>query len=103
MAEGRPRQRAALEMTCRRRLIATKRLAARPRPVDRASALETSFDGSQFPAVTRDGCSRVGQQRSQVRLGQQVALDLQDQPRELGAIGNGHALTLPAPVGRALF
>ena len=84
-------------MTRRRRV-----LVSRPHPVDRASALETSFDCSQFPAVTCDGCSRVGQQRSQVRLGQQFALDLQDQPPEVGAIGNRHALTLPAPVGRAL-
>ena len=84
-------------MTRRRRV-----LVSRPHPVDRASALEASFDCSQFPAVTCDGCSGVGQQRSQMRLGQQFALDLQDQPPEVGAIGNGHALTLPAPVGRAL-
>jgi hypothetical protein len=74
----------------------------RPHPIDRAIALETSFDFSQFPAVIRDGCPGGSQQRSEVRLRQQVALDLQDQPRELGAIGTGHALTLPAPVGRAL-
>jgi len=72
----------------------------RPHP---ATALQASFDFLQIPAVIGDGVTRGGQQRSQVRLGQQVAFDLQDQPRELGAIGNGHTPTLPASVARALY
>ena len=97
-AEGRRQRRAGLEMRRRRRV-----LAVRPNPVNRARALETSLDGSQVPAVIRDACAGGGQQRAQLRLRQQVALDLQDQPRKLGAIGHGHTPTLTVPVAPALY
>ena len=56
---------------------------------------QTGFDGSQIPPVTGDGDAGCGQQRSQARLSQQVALDLQNQPLELGAIWSDHGPKLP--------
>ena len=40
--------------------------------------------------MIRDGLIGGGQQRSQLGLGQQVALDLQEQPLELSAIYVAH-------------
>jgi hypothetical protein len=62
-----------------------------------------SFDGSQFLPATGDRCTGGVQQRSQVRLSQQVTLDLQDQALELGSICSGHRPTLPVLVHGALY
>jgi len=51
-----------------------------------SSARSTSFEVSQFPPVTGDGCAGGGQKHSELRLSQQGTLNLQDQPREPGAI-----------------
>ena len=59
------------------------------------SALETGFERSEFLPVASNGGSGDGQQRSHVRLSQQVTLDLQDEPPTLGAEMRIHALRLP--------
>jgi len=58
---------------------------------DTVSAPDTSLDSSQFLTVASDGCVGHSQQDSQLCLGNQVTLDLQDQPLEHGAICIGHA------------
>ena len=67
-------------------------------PLDALSALDPSFDASQPVPVISDGCIGGGQQQSQLCLSQQVALDLPDQPLELGAICNGHGINIPVLV-----
>jgi hypothetical protein len=52
----------------------------------RRSARNTSFEISQFLPATGDGCVGGGQEHSELRSNQQVTLNLQGQPRELGAI-----------------
>ena len=54
------------------------------------NALDASLDAARFFPVTTHGRPSSRQQRSQVRLRGQVALDLQNQPLEFGAIGSGH-------------
>ena len=53
-----------------------------------STARSTSFEVSQFPPVTGDGCAGGGQEHSELRLSQQGTLNLQDQPREPGAISH---------------
>ena len=60
------------------KLFRSVSLALRLHPVVMSSALDTSVDGSQFLPVISDGLVRSCQQRPQLRLRQQVTLDLQD-------------------------
>jgi hypothetical protein len=69
----------------------------------RRVALDASFDGSQFLSAIDDGGIGGGQKGSQSRLSQQVALDLQDQPLELGGICHSHEPKLPLLVGAGCF
>jgi hypothetical protein len=50
------------------------------------SARDTSLEVSQVLSMTGDGCIGDGQECSELRLSDQITLDLQGQPRELGAI-----------------
>jgi hypothetical protein len=63
-------------------------------PLDASRALDASFDASQFLPVSGDGLIGRGQQRSQLGLSQQVALNLQDEPLELCVICLGHGQKL---------
>ena len=62
--------------------------------LDALSALETGFDASQFLPVASGRLIGGGQPRSQLCLSQQVTLDLQDEPLELGAIGLRHGVNV---------
>ena len=62
--------------------------------LDASGALDACFDASEFLPVTGDGLIGGRQQRPQLGLGQQVALDLQDQPLELCVICLGHGQKL---------
>jgi hypothetical protein len=49
----------------------------------------TSFEVSQVPPVTGDGGVGGNEERSNLRLSQQIALNLQDQPRQSRPTSHG--------------
>lgn len=53
-------------------------------------APDLSLDPSQFRSVVGDDVVGDGQQGSQLRLGRQITLDLQDEPLKCGELGSGH-------------
>jgi hypothetical protein len=66
------------------------------------SARQAGFEVAQFLPATRNRRVGIRQEHSKLRSGQQVALNLEDQPRKLGVIR--HGLTQFVAGGRgALF
>jgi len=52
------------------------------------SARHSGLEASHFLPMTGDGHVRGGQERSELRLGQHVALEAQDEPPKLRTIGH---------------